>query len=108
MIIDYDRNPSLTEDQKLQSLIENLMLAFGETMDILNKQQKQMDATDKKIDKLLEAIGVVAEDIVDIRSDITTIQGNVSTIQGNITTINGKITALEAVAADAILQSTAS
>lgn len=80
MIIDYDRNPSLTEDQKLQSLIENLMLAFGETMDILNKQQKQMDATDKKIDKLLEAIG-------EIQSDIE---------------------ALEAVAADAILQSTAS
>lgn len=101
MIIDYDRNPSLTEDQKLQSLIENLMLAFGETMDILNKQQKQIEQADKKIDKLLEAIGVVAEDIVDIRSDITA-------IQGNITTINGKITALEAVAADAILQSTAS
>ena len=101
MIIDYDRNPALTEDQKLQSLVENLMLAFAETMDLLNKQQKQMDATDKKIDKLLEAIGVVAEDIVDIRSDITS-------IQGDITTINGKITALEAVAADAILQSTAS
>lgn len=101
MIIDYDRNPALTEDQKLQSLIENLMLAFGETMDLLNKQQKQMEQADKKIDKLLEALGVVAEDIVDIRSDITT-------IQGNITTINGKITALEAVAADAILQSTAS
>lgn len=80
MIIDYDRNPSLTEDQKLQSLVENLMLAFGETMDLLNKQQKQMDATDKKIDKLLEAIG-------EIQSDIE---------------------ALEAVAADAILQSTAS
>ena len=94
MLIDYDRNPSLTEDQKLQSLVENLILAFGEMQTILSRQQKQMDATDKKIDKLLEAIGVVAEDITDIRSDITT--------------INGKITVLEAVAADAILQSTAS
>lgn len=108
MIIDFDHNPALTVDQKLQSLVENLMLAFGETMDLLNKQQKQMDATDKKIDKLLEALGVVADDIVDIRSDISSMQGSMSTMQGNITTMQGQITALEAVAADAILQSTAS
>lgn len=55
MIIDYDRNPSLTEDEKLQSLIENLMLAFGETMNIASRQQKQMDAMQKKI-RELEAV----------------------------------------------------
>ena len=115
MIIDYDHNPALTEDEKLRSLVENLILAFGETTDLLNRQQKQMDL-------IVKAIGTVSDDISGIRSDITTLQSNVSTIQGNITTINGKITtingnittmqdditALEAVAADAILQSTAS
>ena len=94
MIIDYDHNPALTVDQKMQSLVENLMLAFAETADLLNKQQKQMEKSDQKIDKLLEALGVVAEDI--------------STINENITTMQDDITALEAVAADAILQSTES
>lgn len=60
MIIDYDRNPALTEDQKLQSLVENLMLAFGETMDLLNKQQKQMDEINGKI----TALEAIAEDAI--------------------------------------------
>lgn len=30
MVIDYDKNPDLTEDQKLQSLVENVRIAFDE------------------------------------------------------------------------------
>lgn len=30
MVIDYDKNPDLTEDQKLQSLVENVRMAFDE------------------------------------------------------------------------------
>lgn len=30
MIINYDRNPALTTDQKLQSLLESIQLAFNE------------------------------------------------------------------------------
>ena len=122
MIIDYDHNPSLNQDQKMQSLVESIILAFGEIQTMLSQQQKQMDI-------IVKAIGTVSDDISGIRNDITamqdsittmqgnistlqsnvsTIQGNITTIQGNITTINGQITALEAVAADAILQSTAS
>lgn len=33
MLIDYDHNPSLSVDQKLQSLIENMQLAFNEKAD---------------------------------------------------------------------------
>lgn len=33
MIIDYDRRPNATVDEKLQSLIENLMLALAEKAD---------------------------------------------------------------------------
>ena len=83
MIIDYDHNPSLNQDQKMQSLVENLILAFGEIQTMLSQQQKQMDI-------IVKAIGTVSDDISGIRNDISTMQG--------------KITALEAVAAEAILK----
>ena len=104
MIIDYDHNPSLTQDQKMQSLVESIIMAFGEIQTMLSQQQRQMDI-------IVKAIGTVSDDISGIRSDITTLQSNVSTINGQITTINsnistmqGKITALEAVAEEAILK----
>ena len=90
MLIDYDHNPALTEDEKLRSLVENLILAFGETTDLLNRQQKQ-------IDLITRAIGSVSDDIKEIRQDV-------ATINSNITTMQGKITALEAIAAEAILR----
>lgn len=40
MIIDYDHNPALTEDQKLQSLVESIRLAF-------NEQQTQIEELKK-------------------------------------------------------------
>ena len=30
MVLNYDRNPNLTEDQKLQSLVENVQRALDE------------------------------------------------------------------------------
>jgi peptidoglycan hydrolase CwlO-like protein len=47
MIINYDRNPNLTTDQKLQSLIENVQKAFDETM-------QELDSLKKEIQKLNE------------------------------------------------------
>lgn len=104
MIIDYDHNPALTTDQKLQSLVENILLAFGETMDLLSKQQKQFEKSEKKIDALLTALGGVTDDITDIKGNISTIQGNITTIQGDITTMQSDITSLQTIAEDAILQ----
>ena len=97
MIIDYDHNPSLTQDQKMQSLVESIILAFGEIQTMLSQQQRQMDI-------IVKAIGTVSDDISGIRSDITTLQSNVSTINSNISTMQGKISALEAVAEEAILK----
>lgn len=46
MIIDYDRNPNLTADQKLQSVIENVQKAFDETaqeIDLLKKEIQKLN-----------------------------------------------------------------
>lgn len=43
MIIDYDRNPALTADQKLQSLIDSIQRAFDETTDIIKEMQKEIE-----------------------------------------------------------------
>lgn len=42
MIVDYDKNPSLTVDQKLQSLIESIHRALDEVKDDLNKISKEI------------------------------------------------------------------
>lgn len=42
MIVDYDKNPSLTVDQKLQSLIESIHRALDEIRDDLDKLSKEV------------------------------------------------------------------
>ena len=47
MIIDYDKNPSLTADQKLQSLIESIQRMSDEITDQiedLKKRVKEMES----------------------------------------------------------------
>lgn len=48
MIIDYDRNPALTTDQKLQSLIDSMQRAIDELT-------VSMDAVKKELEKLQES-----------------------------------------------------
>lgn len=50
MIIDYDHNPALTVDQKLQSLRENTQMAIDEMLVSIEKMKQD-------IEKLKEAIG---------------------------------------------------
>lgn len=55
MIVQYDRNPALTTDQKLESLITSIQLA-------LNEIQDKQHATDKKLEDLKAAIEAVSND----------------------------------------------
>lgn len=50
MIVNYDRNPALSIDQKLQSLLDNIQLALNEKADESNTYTKA------EIDKMLEDI----------------------------------------------------
>jgi len=47
MIIGYDKNPALSEDQKLQRLVESVQLAF-------NELKFEVDELRKEIEKLKE------------------------------------------------------
>lgn len=49
MIINYDRRPNATMDQKIQSLIESIQLALNEIV-------TDLDYTNKKIDQLEQRI----------------------------------------------------
>ena len=42
MIIDYDHNPALTEDQKLQSLKESVQMAYDELIDSIEALKKRV------------------------------------------------------------------
>jgi len=44
MVIDYDRNPNLAPEQRIESLRENVQLA-------LNEIQTQLDRIEKKLDE---------------------------------------------------------
>lgn len=43
MIIDYDKNPALTVDQKLQSLIESIQRSNDEIMTMLYEIRKEIE-----------------------------------------------------------------
>lgn len=47
MIVDYDKNPSLTVDQKLQSLIESIQRQTDELTDSIEELKKRI----KKIEE---------------------------------------------------------
>lgn len=55
MIINYDRNPALTEDQKLQSLTENIQMAFNEA-DAVHYSKHEIDSMISKIWEAIEEI----------------------------------------------------
>lgn len=52
MIINYDRNPNRTIDEKLDSLLQNLQLALNEIEDRLQKQEKRIEELRKAVDSL--------------------------------------------------------
>ena len=43
MIIDYDKNPNLTVDQKLQSLIDSIQRATDEIADNIHEIRKEIE-----------------------------------------------------------------
>lgn len=42
MVIQYDRNSTLTTDQKLESLLTSIQLAFNEVQDELRKKDREI------------------------------------------------------------------
>ena len=54
MIIDYDKNPNISSEQRLQSLIESIRRAFEELSDNIMALEKQISAVEKEIEEIRE------------------------------------------------------
>ncbi len=50
MIIDYDHNPNISTDQKLQSLVENLQLAYSEVASRCADLEKKVEELEKALE----------------------------------------------------------
>lgn len=70
MIIDYDRNPNLNTEQKLQSLIESVQMALNEW----SAEKKSLDETDAK---LAAAIAEINEAIDSLDAQIDSINAEI-------------------------------
>lgn len=47
MIVDYDKNPALTVDQKLQSLIESIQRLSDELTDSIDDLRKRIEEVEE-------------------------------------------------------------
>ena len=52
MVLNFDRNPSRTIDEKLDSLIQNIQLALNEIENRLDAQDKRLDEIQKQVDSI--------------------------------------------------------
>lgn len=105
MIIQYDKRPDATIDQKLQSLIQSIMLAFNEA-GISTETGGQVISGDQDISTLAAQVRQLAGDVTALQTTavnqgeaIDALQTTVGThgtdIEGLQTTVGGHATAIE-------------
>lgn len=54
MIIDYDKNPNISPEQRLQSLIDSIRRAFEELSGDINAIEKKIESVEKEIEEIRE------------------------------------------------------
>jgi len=86
MIIQYDTRPDATVDQKLQSLINSIMLAFSEIGANVTGNTSSAEQADIKT---IEAM------IRDLSGNISSLQVTVAGHTSDIASLDGRVTALE-------------
>ena len=84
MIIQYDTRPDATVDQKLQSLINSIMLAFSEIG--VTGNTSSIDQADIKT---IEAM------VQNLSGNISSLQVTVAGHTSDIASLDGRVTALE-------------
>ena len=75
MIIQYDKRPNASIDEKLNSLVNSIILAFGES-DITSSQTK--DSVSKDIDSNTKDIDELNQDVDSIRQGVSSLVGTVA------------------------------
>lgn len=52
MVLNYDRDPGRSIEEKLNTLVQNLQLAFNEVEDRLDRIEKNIEKMQKEIDSI--------------------------------------------------------
>lgn len=122
MILDYNTDPNITPEERIQSLRDNVQLALDEQQMIIDNFSKSLlkafgadvsklrndftsfseqmqavtQALSESVTQLVDTVGGHTDDIADLKTRMTNAEGGISTNAGNIATLSGYYTALEA------------
>lgn len=120
MILDYNTDPNITPEERIQSLRDNVQLALDEQQLIIDNFSKSLlkafgvdirslrrdfasfseqmqavtEALSASIEELVTTVGGHTDDIADLKSRMTTAEGNITTNANNISANAGNITTL--------------
>ena len=82
MVIKYDKNPSLTVDEKLDSLVENVQLALGEYRSSNNEGASIGD-----ISTIMSALQQISSNVTYLLDTISSLDTRVSDVEDAVATI---------------------
>lgn len=114
MIIEYNRDPSATPEQRIQSLKDNVQLAFNEQQKLSDNLYKTLlkafgvdvsklrsdftsfaEFTQEAITQLGEVVGAAEQDLTDLKARMETVEGKVTSLEGRMSTAEGDISNLK-------------
>jgi len=113
MILDYNRKPDATVDEKVQSLMESTQLALNDiaraqdTADVakedaqtsiaLSQTARQAAARAKEAaDEAAEAVEEIEGDVSGLKTRVTQAEADITAVEGNITSLTGRVADAEA------------
>lgn len=122
MILEYNKNPEATPEERIQSLRDNVQLALDEQQMIIDNFSKSLlkafgadistlrkdftsfseqmqavtQALSSSVTELVATVGGHTDAITDLQTRMTAAEGNIGVNAGNINTLSGNYTALEA------------
>ena len=122
MILDYNTDPNITPEERIQSLRDNVQLALDEQQMIIDNFSKSLlkafgadvsklrndftsfseqmqavtQALSDSVTQLVDTVGGHTDDITNLKSRMTTAEGNITTNAGGISTNAGNIATLSA------------
>lgn len=122
MILDYNTDPNITPEERIQSLRDNVQLALDEQQLIIDNFSKSLlkafgvdirslrrdfasfseqmqavtQALSESIEELVTTVGGHTEDIASLKDRMTTAEGGIGTNAGNISALSDYYVALEA------------
>jgi chromosome segregation ATPase len=121
MIIEYNRDPSATPEQRIQSLKENVQLAFNEQQELSNdlyktllkafgvdiaklrsdftsfaeSAQEAISQLGTEFEELVQKVEDAGLDLTDLKARMETVEDKVTALEGRMSTAEGNISNLQ-------------